>query len=145
MWVNRLALVEGRNTYKQREDLGRLHKPRCFRVLLGKSTRGFTNGGLSPKFSEKIGQKSFQENRAFSGPIGAFSGPIGAFLRADRDRSLCTSQPLAGSRNFPRKGLLGPIGAFWAKPPFAKPPVWNSPLDFLQPQPPHTRPEYEEN
>ena len=45
----------------------------------GKSKRGLTNGGLSPKFSEKIGQKSFRENRAFSGLIGAFSGPIGAF------------------------------------------------------------------
>ena len=46
---------------------------------LGKSKRGLTNGGLSPKFSEKIGQNSFRENRAFSGPIGAFSGSVGAF------------------------------------------------------------------
>ena len=34
---------------------------------LGKPERGLTSGGLSPKFSEKIGGKSTLENRAFSG------------------------------------------------------------------------------
>ena len=48
-------------------------------MILGKSKGGLTKKGLSPKFSEKIGGKSFLRNRAFSGQIGTFSGPIGAF------------------------------------------------------------------
>ena len=43
----------------------------------GKSKRGLTNGGLSPKFSEKIGQKSFPENRKRT-------------RRKDKSRSECT-------------------------------------------------------
>ena len=89
--------------------------------LLGKSKGGLTNGGLSPKFSEKIGGKSFLENRAFSGQIGpisglvgAFSGPIGTNSSAPHSRG--------GGRNSPERALFGPIGPFRAKPPFAKPP-----------------------
>ena len=47
--------------------------------ILGKSKRWLTHGGLSPKFSEKIGQKSFPENQAFSGliePFQTLSGPF---------------------------------------------------------------------
>ena len=86
-------------------------------LSLGKSKRGLANGGLSPKFSEKIGGKSALENRAFSGLIGAFPGPIGAF-------SGLTPHPTTTreERTLPRKGPFGPIGAFRAKPLFAKPP-----------------------
>ena len=73
----------------------------------GKSKGGLTNGGLSPKFSEKIGQKSFRENRAFSGLIGAFSGPIGAFSGLiGTDSSAPHSRGEAAE--IPPKGLFGP-------------------------------------
>ena len=79
---------------------------------------GSQTGGLSPTFSEKIGQKSFRENRALSGLIGAFSGPIGAFSGLiGTDSSAPHSRGEAAERAF-----LGPIGASWAKPLFAKPP-----------------------
>ena len=39
-----------------------------------------TYGGSQVKFSEKVGQKSFLENRACSGVAGAFSAPIKALL-----------------------------------------------------------------
>ena len=86
-----------------------------FQRILGKSKRGLTNGGLSPKFSEKIGQKSFRENRTFSGLIGAISGPIGAFLGL-------IGTAAGRQQKFPERAFLGPIAAFWARPPFAKPP-----------------------
>ena len=91
---------------------GGITEPKLFwnwfgNIFLGKSKRGLTNGGLSPKFSEKIGQKSFRENRAFSGLIGAFSGPIGAFSGLIGTDS---SAPHSRGRQqkFPRKGLFGP-------------------------------------
>ena len=47
---------------------------------LGKSKRGLTNGGLSPRFSEKIGQKSFREKSGLFGPDWSlFRGPSGPF------------------------------------------------------------------
>ena len=74
----------------------------------GKSKRGLTNGGLSPKFLEKIGQKSFRENRAFSGLIGAFSGPIGAFSGL-----IGTDYSAPHSRGEAAK--VPPKGPFWAQ------------------------------
>ena len=81
------------------------------RTVLGKSKRGLANGGLSPKFSEKIGQKSFRENRAPLGLIGAFSVPIGAFLGLSGTDSSTPhwSQPRGGSRNSPERAF------FWAQ------------------------------
>ena len=35
--------------------------------------------GINLKFSEKIGQKFFLEDRAFAGLIGLFSGPMRLF------------------------------------------------------------------
>ena len=64
--------------------------------------------GLSPNFSEKIGQKSFRENRTFSSPIGAFSGPIGAFSGL-----IGTDSSAPHSRGEPAE--IPPKGAFWAQ------------------------------
>ena len=89
---------------------------------LGKSKGGLTKGGLSPKFSEKIGGEILP---AKSGLFGAnwdlFRAYRGLF-GADRDQFLRTPQPRGKSRNCPERALFGPIGAFRAKPPFAKPP-----------------------
>ena len=96
-----------------------------FGPKLGKSKRGLTNGGLSPKCSEKIGQKSFRENRAFSGPIGAFSGPIGAFSGL-----IGTDSSAPHSRGEPAE--IPPKGPFFAQlAPFGlRPPLLSPPLDF---------------
>ena len=67
-----------------------------------------TNGGLSPKFSEKVGQKSFRENRAFSGLIETFSGPIGAFLGL-----IGTDSSAHHSRG--EAAEISPKGPFWAQ------------------------------
>ena len=93
------------------------------KTFLGKSKRGLTNGGLSPKISEKIGQQSLRANRAFSRLSGAFSGPIGAFSGPIGTNSSAPHSP-GEEQKLPRKGPFGPIGAFRAKPPFA--PVWIS-------------------
>ena len=93
--------------------------------ILGKSKRGLTNGGLSPKFSEKIGGKSFLGNRAFSGLIGAFSGPVGAF-----------SGPIGTNYSAPHshggRAEIAPKGPFLAQlAPFGpSPPLLSPPLDF---------------
>ena len=94
-------------------------------VNLGKSKGGLTNGGLSPKFSEKIGGKSFLGNRAFSGLIGSFSGPIGAF-----------SGPIGTDSSAPHRhggrGEIAPKGPFLAQlAPFGPSPrLLSPPLDF---------------
>ena len=93
--------------------------------FLGKSKGGLTNGGLSPKFSEKIGGKSFLGNRAFSGLIGSFSGPIGAF-----------SGPIGTDSSAPHRhggrGEIAPKGPFLAQlAPFGPSPrLLSPPLDF---------------
>ena len=93
-----------------------------FKPVLGKSKGGLTKGGLSPRFSEKIGGKSFLRNRAlFRANRDLFRAYRGLF-GADRDQFLRTPQPRGKSRNCPERALFGPIGPFWAKPPFAKPP-----------------------
>ena len=97
-------------------------------LLLGKSKGGLTNGGLSPKFSEKIGGKSFLENRAFSGQIGAISGLVGAF-----------SGPIGTNSSAPHShggraeiALKGPFLARLA--PFGlSPPLLSPRLDFPDP------------
>ena len=92
---------------------------------LGKSKGGLTKGGLSPKFSEKIGEKSFLRNRAFSGQIGTFSGPIGAF-----------SGPIGTNSSAPHshggRAEIAPKGPFLAQlAPFGpSPPLLSPPLDF---------------
>ena len=88
-------------------------------LFWGKSKGGLTKGGLSPKFSEKIGGNSFLRNRAFSGQIGTFSGPIGAF-----------SGPIGTNSSAPHshggRAEIAPKGPFLAQlapfGPFAKPP-----------------------
>ena len=89
---------------------------------LGEIQTGAHKRGLKPQI--------FRENRAkiLPGKSGLF-GPDWSLFRvyrglfgADRDRFLHTSQPRVGGRNSPERAFLGPIGAFWAKPPFAKPP-----------------------
>ena len=92
---------------------------------MGKSKGGLTNGGLSPKFSEKIGGKSFLGNRAFSGLIGSFSGPIGAF-----------SGPIGTDSSAPHRhggrGEVAPKGPSLAQlAPFGPSPrLLSPPLDF---------------
>ena len=131
-------------------------------VYWEKSKRGLTNGGLSPKFSEKIGQN--QQLRFGVFREGVFQGvisernfceicrrkspqitekhktklfPKGPFFQLLRkvlpgksglsDWSLFRAHwgllGLIGTDSSPpHKAFLGSIGAFWAKPPFAKPP-----------------------
>ena len=102
--------------------------------ILGKSKGGLTNGGLSPKFSEKIGGKSFLENRAFSGQIGAISGLVGAF-----------SGPIGTNSSAPHshggRAEIAPKGPFLARlAPFGlSPPLLSPHLDF----PDYTRGENE--
>ena len=105
----------------------KIFSPRMAPKLLGKSKRGLTNGGLSPKFSEKIGQKSFQENRAFSGLVGAFSGPTGAFLGLIGTDSSAPHR-CGEAAELPLKG------PFWAQlAPFGLSPRLLSPrFDFLE-------------
>ena len=92
---------------------------------LGKSKGGLTNGGLSPKFSEKIGGKSFPENRAFSGQIGAISGLVRAF-----------SGPIGTNSSAPHshggRAEIAPKGPFLARlAPFGlSPPLLSPRLDF---------------
>ena len=93
----------------------------CPPLSLGKSWRGLTNGGLSPKFSEKIGGNPTWKIGPFQGNWDFFRAYRRLF-GADRDQSLRNPQPRGKSRNCPERALLGPIGAFRAKPPFAKPP-----------------------
>ena len=97
---------------------------------LGKSKRGLTNGGLSPKFSEKIGQKSFRENRALSGLIGTFSGAIGAFSGL-----IGTDSSAPHSRG--EAAEIPPKGPFWAQlAPFGlSPRLLSPPLDFPKRRP----------
>ena len=58
--------------------------------------------------SEKVVGKSALANRAFSGLIGTNIPPH--------------PQPREETRNWPERALFGPVGAFRAKPLFAKPP-----------------------
>ena len=91
-------------------------------ILIGKIQRGAYKGGLKPQI--------FRENRGeiLSGKSGLFGadwvlfGAYRGLFGADRDRFLRTPPPRGKRRNCPERALFGPIGAFRAKPPFAKPP-----------------------
>ena len=99
-------------------------RPRPFahyRQKLGKSKRGLTNRSLSPKFSEKIGGKSFLENRAFSGQIGAFSGPFQGRSGPFRGQLLRTPQPQGKSRNCPKGPFLAQLAPFGSSPRLLSP------------------------
>ena len=82
---------------------------------IGKIQTGAHKRGLKPQI--------FRENRGeiLPGKSGLFGANWGLF-GADRDQFLRTPQPRGKSRNCPERALFGPIGAFRAKPPFAKPP-----------------------
>ena len=71
---------------------------------------GSPKGGLSPNFPRKLG------GNGKAGLVGAdcrgWSGPIPHH----------PTQRQGKSRNCPERALFAPIGAFRAKPPFAKPP-----------------------
>ena len=119
---NQRAAKGGRQKGGRQKGVGH---SQLFSVTLGKSKGGLTKGGLSPKFSEKIGGKSFLRNRAFSGQIGTFSGPIGAF-----------SGPIGTNSSAPHshggRAEIAPKGPFLAQlAPFGpSPPLLSPPLDF---------------
>ena len=107
---------------------------RCARIALriARATKLWENlnggsqiWGLSPKFSEKIGQNSFGKIRAFSGPIGAFSGSVGAFSGL-----IGTDSSAPHSRG--EAPGIPPKGPFWAQlVPFGLSPcLLSPPLDF---------------
>ena len=95
-------------------------------TLLGKSKGGLTNGGLSPKFSEKIGGKSFPENRAFSGQIGTISGLVGAFSGPIGTNSSAPRSHEGRAEIAPKGPLLARLAPFGLSPPLLSPR-----LDFL--------------
>ena len=78
---------------------------------------GLTNGGLSPKFSEKIGGKSGPgKSSLFGADWGLFrgrSGPIPLHLTTTGEEQKLSRTPVP---------FLAQLAPFGAKPPFAKPP-----------------------
>ena len=93
-------------------------------LFLGKSKGGLTKGGLSPRFSEKIGGKSFLRNRAFSGQIGTFSGPIGAFSGPIGTNSSAPHHSHGGRAEIAPKGpFLAQLAPFGPSPPLLSPPL----------------------
>ena len=94
----------------------------AIRNVLENPKGGAHKRGLKPRF--------FRENRGeiLPGKSGLFGADWGlskvcsGLFGADRDQFLRPSQPRGKSRNCPERALFGPIGAFRAKPPFAKPP-----------------------
>ena len=88
---------------------------------LGKSKRGLTNGGLSPKFSEKIGGKSFLENRAFSGQNGAISGLVGAFSGPIGTNSSAPHSHGARAEIATKGPFLARLAPFGLSPPLLSP------------------------
>ena len=90
--------------------------------ILGKSKGGLTNGGLSPKFSEKIGGKSFLENRAFSGQIPAISGLVGAFSGPIGTNSSAPHSHGGRAEIAPKGPFLARLAPFGLSPPLLSPP-----------------------
>ena len=90
-------------------------------LILGKSKGGLTNGGLSPKFSEKIGGKSFLKNRAFSGQIGAISGLVGAFSVSIGTNSSAPHSHGGRAEIAPKGPFLARLAPFGLSPPFLSP------------------------
>ena len=95
----------------------------AIRKNVGEIQTGAHKRGLKPQIFREIRAKILPEKSGLFGPDRErpFQGYRG-LSGADWDRFLRTSQPRGGSRNSPERAFLGPIGAFWAKPPFAKPP-----------------------
>ena len=91
--------------------------------ILGKSKGGLTKGGLSPKFSEKIGGKSFLRNRAFSGQIGTFSGTIGAFSGPIGTNSSAPHSHGGRAEIVPKGPFLAQLAPFGPSPPLLSPPL----------------------
>ena len=97
-------------------------KRRSAKGVLGKIQRGAHKRGLKPQiFRENRGEILPGKSGLFGANRDHFRAGRGLF-GADRDQFLRTLQPRGKSRNCPERALFGPIGAFWAKPPFAKPP-----------------------
>ena len=128
------------------ESLLRVLSKQCFQAtramsakqaVLGKSKGGLTKGGLSPKFSEKIGGKSFlRRNRAFSGQIGTFSGPIGAFSGPIGTNSSAPHRHGGRAEIAPKGAFLAQLAPFGPSPPLLSPPLNfpdcnRSPVDVL--------------
>ena len=90
---------------------------------LGKSKGGLTKGGLSPKFSEKIGGKSSLRNRAFSRQIGTFSGPIGAFSGPIGTNSSAPHSHGGRAEIAPKRPFLAQLAPFGPSPPLLSPPL----------------------
>ena len=94
----------------------------CVSCGIAKIQTGAHKRGLKPQiFRENRGQILPGKSGLFGANWGLFRADRGLF-GADRDQFLRTPQPRGKSRNCPERALFGPIGAFRAKPPFAKPP-----------------------
>ena len=91
------------------------------RAKFGKIQGGLTNGGLSPKFSEKIGGKSFLENRTFSGQIGAISGLVGAFSGPIGTNSYAPHSHGGRAEIAPKGPFLARLAPFGLSPPLLSP------------------------
>ena len=78
--------------------------------------------GLKPQILRENRAKILPGKSGLFGPDWSLFKAYQGLFGADRDRFLRTSQPGGGSKNSPERAFLGPIGAFWPKPPFAKPP-----------------------
>ena len=113
---------QGSGTSRQNfRDIPDSSLPKEDKLLLGKSKRGLTNGGLSPKFSEKIGGKSFLGNRAFSGQIGTFSGPIRAFSGPIRTNSSAPHSHGGRAEIAPKGPVLAQLAPFGPSPRLLSP------------------------
>ena len=92
------------------------------RLNFGKIQTGAYKRGLKPQIFRENRAKILPGKSGLFGPDWSLFRPYRGLFGADWDRFPCTSQPRGGSKNSPERAFLGPIGAFWAKPPFAKPP-----------------------
>ena len=101
----------------------------------GNPNGGSQTGAEAPNFQRKSGKNPSGKSGLF-GPDWSLFRVYRGLFGADWDRFLHALQPRGGSRNSPERAFLGPIGAFWAKPPFAKPPFGfpqSPPLDAREP------------
>ena len=91
-------------------------------LTIGEIQTGAYKRGLKPQiFRENRGEILPGKSGLFGADWSLFRACRGLF-GADRDQFLRTPHPRGKSRNCPERALFGPIGAFRAKPPFAKPP-----------------------
>ena len=90
---------------------------------MGKSKGGLTNGGLSPKFSEKIGEILPGKSGLFGANWRYFRAYFQGLFGADRDQFLTPHSHGGRAEIAPKGPFLALFGPFRAKkPPFAKPP-----------------------